>query len=75
MTTMKQRAVRELGGEIWAELNGRIQKGDDIFTDWSVETLQATIVLMMSVLARHEGEIIRNDADLPVAPLEESQAD
>ena len=31
--------------------------------------VNATIDLVMGVLARHNGEAIKNDDDLPVAPL------
>jgi hypothetical protein len=72
---MSERTVRELGGEIWAYLNGRIQAGEEPFTRWDVETLHATVDLIMGVLARHVGEVIRNDEDLPVAPIGAPQAD
>lgn len=48
---------------------------DDVFAGWSIERLHAAIDLIMCVLARHDGKIIRNDCDLPVALLEESQVD
>ena len=58
-----QRTVRELGGEIWAELEYRV--GDEC--DWQVRN--KIVELVMTVLARHENTVIINDADLPVKPL------
>ncbi len=72
---MEQRTIRELGGEIWAELEGAIQdaqrRGEPTLfgadTDW--EARSRIIDLVMAVLARHEGKVIVNDKDLPVKPL------
>jgi hypothetical protein len=59
----QSRTVRELGGEVWAEIVNRF--GDDI--EWR---LQGRLVdLVMGVLARHLGRVIENDQDLPVSPL------
>lgn len=66
---MTERTARELGGEIWSEFNSRILKGEEPFANWNVETLTATVDLITRILARHDGEIIRNDKDLPVEPL------
>lgn len=55
--------VRELGGEIWAELS--------LFPDaelhWQIKNRIADLV--MGVAARYVGATIMNDADLPVQPL------
>ena len=66
---MDSRTVRELGGEIWAELQMRMQQGDEQFSQLDYQTLDLVIDLAMAVLARHTGEEIVNDEDLPVTPL------
>jgi len=58
------RTVRELGGEVWSELE-RCDVAHDV--DWRVRN--AIVDLVMGVLARHAGKQIENDADLPVTPL------
>lgn len=58
------RTVRELGGEIWAELYSTI--GEDRL---NLQTRNQVIDLIMGVLARHVGATIENDSDLPVTPL------
>lgn len=58
------RTVRELGGEIWAELSSRIP---DEELNW--QSRNRVIDLLMGILARHQGKIIENDKDLPVKPL------
>lgn len=63
---MKNRTVRELGGEVWAEINMhylREKKKLDI------DELQLFIDFTMQVLARHVGKKILNDKDFPVTPL------
>jgi hypothetical protein len=55
--------VRELGGEIWAELSS-LPDGE---LPW--QTADRIVDLVMGVIARHVGAAIRNDADLPVEPL------
>jgi hypothetical protein len=58
------RTVRELGGEIWSEL----EKADVAQqVDWQVRN--AIVDLVMGVLARHAGKRLENDADFPVTPL------
>lgn len=64
---MKQRTVRELAGEIWSECNTFILKNRGDVED---DGLKDFIDITLGVLARHEGKIIINDRDLPVAPLE-----
>ena len=58
------RTVRELGGEIWAELSRRIPNDE---LDW--ERKNKVVDLIMGVLARHIDSTIENDPDLPVPPL------
>jgi hypothetical protein len=67
-TPDKERTVRELGGEIWAELSYSFSE-DDI--NW--EMRNAVVDLVMAVLARHIGVSLVNDGELPVTPLPRSQ--
>ena len=60
---MRTKTVRELGGEIWAELSSRIP--EETIT-WSIKN--DLIDLIMGVLARHDGITIENDPDDPVTP-------
>lgn len=62
--TTKPRTIRELGGEVWSELSAAIPEEE---ADWKVKNKVVDIV--MAVLARYEGSVIENDADLPVEPL------
>jgi hypothetical protein len=57
------RTIRELGGEVWAELSS-LPEGD---LPWQVRSDVVDVV--MGVLARHGGSVLENDPDLPVAPL------
>ena len=58
------RTVRELGGEIWAEVSGPLaERGVDYCT------VNVFIDLSMRVLARHIGSVITQDSELPVEPL------
>ena len=66
---MKEVTIRELGGEIWAELFSRTRGGQDKLSSFNPETVDLLIDLIMGVVARHEGESIKNDADLPVVPI------
>ncbi len=63
---MKTRTVRELGGEIWAELR-RVEG-----IKW--QDLNEAIDIVMAVLARYENTMIVNDKDLPVEPLPREEA-
>lgn len=58
------RTVRELGGEVWTELEYLIPEAR---LAWQVKGEVVDIV--MGVLARHVGAEIENDPDLPVEPL------
>lgn len=60
----KVKTVRELGGEIYSELDQRIA---DEKVSWQTKT--EIVDLIMGVLARHAGSRIENDEGLPVAPL------
>jgi hypothetical protein len=68
---MEQKTVRELCGEIWAEIT-MIQNSEDtnnpiVNTDFNATN--EIIELAMGVLARHIGTVIINDEDFPVEPL------
>jgi len=60
---MKTKTIRELGGEIAAELF-RLPESD---LPW--QTQHKIVDIVMDVLARHAGQSIENDEDLPVTPL------
>ena len=70
---MKRRTVRELAAEIMLELDGealRRRSAGDPLLDGLGEKAYATLGdLVLGVLARHDGSVIVNDKDLPVAPL------
>jgi hypothetical protein len=59
----KERTVRELGGEVWAEISQAIK---DEELSWV--TKNKIVDVVMGVLARHVDSIIKNDEDLPVSP-------
>jgi hypothetical protein len=61
--------VRELGGEIWAELS----LVPDAELPWKDKNRVVDVV--MGVVARRVGMAIRNDPDLPVSPLPVSQGE
>lgn len=65
----RMKTIRELGGEFWAEIQKRIHDGDVKLKNLDIDAENAVVEIMMGVLARHEGMFIKNDADLPVAPL------
>lgn len=64
MTSSRKVTVRELGGEIWAESFKHVDESE---IDWRVKS--RLIDMVMGVLARHVGDLIENDGDLPVTPL------
>ena len=71
---IKKKTVRELGGEIWAEIT-QIQNNttsDNLIRSIDFRATNELGDLVMGVLARHTGSLIVNDEDLPVTPLEES---
>ena len=63
------RTVRELGGEIWAEL----RCFSEAELHWQIRNRVVDVV--MGVLARHVGTEIRNDLDFPVSPLPVKRGD
>jgi hypothetical protein len=60
----RSRTIRQLGGEIWIELQAVVPEPE---ADW--RTWDTIIEVVMAVLARHAGTTIENDHDLPVTPL------
>lgn len=68
---MKALTVREIAGEIWAEINMRQLRGlppfDSQLEQWQLIGIYTD--LTMGVLARHTNATIVNDLDMPVAPL------
>src|SRR5919109_4693445 len=69
----KESTVRELAGEILAECTMRkdeIAALPESLTATEVDEVAARSVdVILGVLARHSGEVIVNDDDLPVDPL------
>src|SRR5262245_59221772 len=63
--TPAARTVRELGGEIWAEVEMRSMRGT--LPHSARPQPPEWIDIVMGVLARHIGSLIRNDTDLPVS--------
>jgi hypothetical protein len=61
---VKNRTIRELGGEIWSELSAAITEEE---ANWKVKN--RIVEITMAVLARYDGVVLENDADLPVQPL------
>lgn len=66
---MKQRTIRELGGEVWAEISTRRHHGHIKLKDLQQEALDEIMDLLVGVLARYKGVQIEDDEDLPVTPL------
>jgi len=70
---MDNHTIREIGGEFFWELERAIRagelRGDDRYEGFRWDTRGYVIDLMMAVLARHEGETMTNDQDIPVEPL------
>ena len=64
----EQKSIRELGGEIWAELDAERRTEESVFSQLDHSTLDHLVDFIMSILARHVGTTIINDAGLEVAP-------
>ena len=63
---MSEKTVRELSGEIWAEVNKAFwERGEEV----DVGLLNEFVDISLGGLARHVGSTIENDSDLPVEPL------
>lgn len=63
-----KRTIRELGGEIWAEVRSRIGQNKDGEVA-EVQAVSQFVDIAMGVLARYENHQIVNDQDFPVARL------
>jgi len=67
---MQKRTVRELSGEIWAEIEYRALRGISPYAEFANNDLFNDFIdLISGILARYDGSIIINDEDLPVTPL------
>ncbi len=66
---MNKRTIRELGGEVWAEISTRRSHGHIKLKNLQQEALDEIIDLFMGVLARHKDTVIEDDEGLPVTPL------
>jgi len=64
--TQKQKSVRELGGEIWAELDAERRKSDSVFSSLDHTMNDELTDFVMSILARHTNTTIVNDDGLEV---------
>ena len=69
---MSERTIRELAGEIWAELEQESRNapinGSPLRTI-QMDAMNRLIDVIMGVLARHENTLLVNDKDMPVKPL------
>lgn len=64
---MSSRTIREIGGEIWAELEKERKRPDSPVGDIAYSQTHALVDLVMSILARHADSKLVNDKDLPVS--------
>jgi len=73
-TSINKKTVRELGGEVWAEITHRQNRisDDNLIGDIDFRVVQELSDILMGVLARHVGCTIINDEDLPVTPLKDN---
>jgi hypothetical protein len=67
--SMVTRTIRELGGEIDAEIMMLSRDPKHPFAQMDWRHIAPIVELVMGVLARHNGTVIVNDEDLPVPPL------
>ncbi len=76
--TMVEKTVRELAGEIWAELEQEsrdaVANGSPLHS-MSMDSMNRILDIVMGVLARHDSTMIVNDRDLPVEPLQREFAE
>jgi len=69
---MLEKTIRELAGEIWAEIE---QESRDAALQWSPivsinsDAVNRIMDIVMGVLARHDNSTLVNDKDMPVEPL------
>ena len=68
----KEITVRELGGEIWAQImKKRWEPQGKELVSLEEEDFSIIINIILGVLAKHEHKVIINDADFPVSQLDE----
>jgi hypothetical protein len=76
---MRTRTIREIGGEVWAELTyelwRRRDRGDVSIECLSGAGMEVVTEVVMGVLARYSGATVQNDPDLPVKPLPRKPGD
>ncbi len=63
-----KKTVRELGGEIWAELGVEQEKVGSPLAGLDYEVANNLVDFIMSILARHTNTTIVNDVGLEVEP-------
>lgn len=70
---MKERTIRELSGEIWAEIHTAIDlkrdRGDHALAPLDTKAVDAVVDIVTAVLARNAGKTIIRDQDQPGSPL------
>jgi hypothetical protein len=66
---MSTGTVRELGGEIWAEIGHRHGDPGSALGRMDVDQVQEIVDVVMGVLARYADVTIAADATMPVTPL------
>ena len=66
---MSTKTIRELGGEIWAELNSARESPASTLGALNWKQTIAISEFVMSVLARHVGVRLIQDEGLEVSPL------
>jgi hypothetical protein len=66
---VNERTIREVGGEIAAEITIRLRDPQHPLAQMDGRHKETIIDVVMGVLARHAGAKIVNDEGLPVAPL------
>ena len=68
---MKEINIRELGGEIWAEImHIKWHNKNSPISNLSDEAIGPLVDLVVRILARYECNVIMNDEGMPVDPLE-----
>lgn len=67
---MKTKTVRELGGEVWAEIvREQTRINDSCLREVDTAVTNKLVDLVTAVLARHIDVTIKQDENLPVQPL------
>ena len=70
---MKNKPIRELGGELWAELSKakelQLALSESSLSTLDFHAINQIVDLVMAVLAGYDGQVITNDVHRPVQPL------